>query len=147
MLFRSAVRDLLLGFQPKDFDVATSAHPDQVRALFRRSRIIGRRFQIVHVMWGVETVEVSKKKGVGIKGYIEWKDKTQDDFVASPLEPLNYDGIFYPIVQGEQTKVCLTGTIEEGLSINRILVKWQGTDLTAIRGLTSQPAGQVQNNG
>jgi len=54
-----AVRDLILGMQPKDFDVATSAHPDEVRSLFRRSRIIGRRFQIVHVMWGAETVEVS----------------------------------------------------------------------------------------
>jgi poly(A) polymerase len=54
-----AVRDLILGMHPKDFDVATSAHPDEVRALFRRSRIIGRRFQIVHVMWGPETVEVS----------------------------------------------------------------------------------------
>ena len=54
-----AVRDLILGMRPKDFDVATSAHPDEVRSLFRRSRIIGRRFQIVHVMWGAETVEVS----------------------------------------------------------------------------------------
>jgi poly(A) polymerase len=54
-----AVRDLLLGMRPKDFDVATSAKPSEVRALFRRSRIIGRRFQIVHVMWGAETVEVS----------------------------------------------------------------------------------------
>ncbi|MCS6763535.1 MAG: polynucleotide adenylyltransferase PcnB [Candidatus Protistobacter heckmanni] len=44
-----AVRDLLLGIAPKDFDVATSATPEQVTALFRRSRLIGRRFQIVHV--------------------------------------------------------------------------------------------------
>src|SRR5690606_23682827 len=44
------VRDLLLELKPKDFDVATDATPDQVRALFRRSRIIGRRFQIVHVL-------------------------------------------------------------------------------------------------
>jgi len=54
-----AVRDLLLKRAPKDFDVATSATPEQVRGLFRRSRIIGRRFQIVHVMCGRETVEVS----------------------------------------------------------------------------------------
>jgi poly(A) polymerase len=54
-----AVRDLLLGRRPKDFDVATSATPEEVRAVFRRSRIIGRRFQIVHVMCGAETVEVS----------------------------------------------------------------------------------------
>src|SRR5258705_1600664 len=54
-----AVRDLLLGRRPKDFDVATSATPEEVRSVFRRSRIIGRRFQIVHVMCGAETVEVS----------------------------------------------------------------------------------------
>ena len=54
-----AVRDLLLGKQPKDFDVATDAHPEQVRAVFRRSRIIGRRFRLVHCMCGNETVEVA----------------------------------------------------------------------------------------
>lgn len=54
-----AVRDLMLKRTPKDFDVATSATPEEVRGLFRRSRIIGRRFQIVHVMCGRETVEVS----------------------------------------------------------------------------------------
>ena len=47
-----AVRDLIAGIAPKDYDIATDATPDQVRGLFRRSRIIGRRFQIVHVMQG-----------------------------------------------------------------------------------------------
>jgi len=54
-----AVRDLLIGREPKDFDVATDAEPEQVRQVFRRSRIIGRRFRIVHVMCGQETIEVS----------------------------------------------------------------------------------------
>ena len=54
-----AVRDLLLGGVPKDFDVATDATPEQVHGAFRRSRIIGRRFRIVHVLFGSETVEVS----------------------------------------------------------------------------------------
>ncbi len=54
-----AVRDLIAGIAPKDYDVATDATPDQVRAQFRRSRIIGRRFQIVHVLFGAETIEVS----------------------------------------------------------------------------------------
>ncbi len=53
------VRDLLLGLKPKDFDVATNAVPEEVTRLFRRSRVIGRRFQIVHVMFGRETIEVS----------------------------------------------------------------------------------------
>ncbi|MCX8017768.1 MAG: polynucleotide adenylyltransferase PcnB [Rhodocyclaceae bacterium] len=54
-----AVRDLIAGIAPKDFDVATNATPDEVRTLFRRSRIIGRRFKIVHVLFGAETIEVS----------------------------------------------------------------------------------------
>ena len=58
-----AVRDLLLGREPKDFDVATNATPERVRALFRRSRIIGRRFQLVHVLCGREVVEVSTFRG------------------------------------------------------------------------------------
>ena len=58
-----AVRDLLLKRKPKDFDIATNATPDQVHKIFRRSRIIGRRFQIVHVMFGSETIEVSTFRG------------------------------------------------------------------------------------
>ena len=54
-----AVRDLLAKQTPKDFDVATSATPEEVRRQFRRSRIIGRRFKIVHVMIGGEMIEVS----------------------------------------------------------------------------------------
>ena len=54
-----AVRDLLLGHEPKDFDIATNATPEQIRVLFRRSRVIGRRFQIVHVYCGKDTIEVT----------------------------------------------------------------------------------------
>jgi poly(A) polymerase len=54
-----AVRDILLGIEPKDFDVATDARPEQVRPLFRRALVIGRRFRLVHVMLGPETIEVS----------------------------------------------------------------------------------------
>ncbi len=57
------MRDLLAGIKPKDFDVATDATPEQVRQCFRRSRIIGRRFQIVHVMMGQETIEVTTFRG------------------------------------------------------------------------------------
>jgi len=54
-----AVRDLMLGIAPKDFDLATDATPEQVKPLFRRAFIIGRRFRLVHVLSGPETVEVS----------------------------------------------------------------------------------------
>jgi poly(A) polymerase len=53
------VRDLLLGLNPKDFDVATNAKPHEVKRLFKRSRIVGRRFQIVHVQFGREIIEVT----------------------------------------------------------------------------------------
>ncbi len=58
-LVGGAVRDLLLGVAPKDFDVATDATPEQVKSHFRRAIIIGRRFRLVHVMFGQETIEVS----------------------------------------------------------------------------------------
>ena len=58
-----AVRDLILGGKPKDFDIATDATPEQVREIFRRSRIIGRRFRLVHVLCGPEMVEVSTFRG------------------------------------------------------------------------------------
>jgi poly(A) polymerase len=53
----------LLDFKPKDFDVATNAEPEEVNRIFRRSRIIGRRFRLVHVLWGRETIEVSTFRG------------------------------------------------------------------------------------
>ncbi|MEP6996062.1 MAG: polynucleotide adenylyltransferase PcnB [Betaproteobacteria bacterium] len=54
-----AVRDLLLGIIPKDFDLATNATPEQIKPLFRRAFIIGRRFRLVHVLAGAETIEVA----------------------------------------------------------------------------------------
>jgi poly(A) polymerase len=58
-LVGGSVRDLLLGLHPKDFDVATDAHPDEVRNLFRNSRHIGRRFKILHIRFGREIIEVA----------------------------------------------------------------------------------------
>ena len=62
-LVGGAVRDLLLGGHPKDFDVATNATPEEVRAVFRGARIIGRRFRIVHVRQGREIIEVTTFRG------------------------------------------------------------------------------------
>ncbi|HYA66026.1 MAG TPA: polynucleotide adenylyltransferase PcnB, partial [Burkholderiaceae bacterium] len=60
-----AVRDLLLGIAPKDFDVATNATPEQIKSHFRRAIIIGRRFRLVHVMFGAETIETSTFRALG----------------------------------------------------------------------------------
>ena len=54
-----AVRDLILGKNPKDFDIATSASPARIKKIFRNSRIIGRRFRLVHVFFGSKIIEVS----------------------------------------------------------------------------------------
>ena len=62
-LVGGCVRDLLLGYEPKDFDVSTNATPEEIRDIFRRSRIVGRRFQIVHVRSGREVIEVSTFRG------------------------------------------------------------------------------------
>ena len=58
-LVGGCIRDLIVGKSPKDFDVATDAHPEEVRELFRNSRIVGKRFKIVHVRFGREIVEVT----------------------------------------------------------------------------------------
>lgn len=62
-LVGGGVRDLLLGSHPKDFDVATNAKPEEVKRLFRSARIVGRRFQIVHVRMGREIIEVTTFRG------------------------------------------------------------------------------------
>jgi poly(A) polymerase len=58
-LVGGCVRDLLLGMEPKDFDVATDALPDQVKRLFRNCRLVGRRFRLAHVFFGQEIIEVA----------------------------------------------------------------------------------------
>ncbi len=58
-LVGGGVRDLLLGREPKDFDVATDAHPEEIRKLFRNCRLIGRRFRLAHIHFGREIIEVA----------------------------------------------------------------------------------------
>ncbi len=81
-----AVRDLLLNRAPKDFDVATNATPDDVRRVIRRSRIIGRRFQIVHAMCNDEVVEVSTFRAL--------QGSSEDDQAADEHGRLIRDNVF-----------------------------------------------------
>jgi len=67
-LVGGGVRDVLVGLRPKDFDVATNASPEEVRALFRNSRIIGRRFRLVHVVYGRDIIEVATFRASHDKG-------------------------------------------------------------------------------
>ena len=70
-LVGGGIRDLLLGKHPKDFDVATSAKPVEVQKLFRKARIIGRRFQIVHVRMGPEIIEVTTFRGSAENSHLQ----------------------------------------------------------------------------
>src|SRR5947208_13701231 len=58
-LVGGCVRDLLLGLKPKDFDVVTSATPNEIKRLFRNCRIIGRRFRLAHIFFGPKVIETS----------------------------------------------------------------------------------------
>ncbi|MGM0480893.1 MAG: polynucleotide adenylyltransferase PcnB [Pseudomonadota bacterium] len=62
-LVGGCVRDLLLGLQPKDFDVTTNASPEQIKNLFRNCRLIGRRFRLAHILFGREIIEVATFRG------------------------------------------------------------------------------------
>jgi poly(A) polymerase len=95
-----AVRDLLIGHTPKDFDVVTDATPEQVRRLTRRAIIIGRRFRLVHVIRGAEVIEVSTFRGLGQEGVEkdengrvlddnvfgeQWEDAARRDFSVNAM--------------------------------------------------------------
>ncbi|HSB95348.1 MAG TPA: polynucleotide adenylyltransferase PcnB [Spongiibacteraceae bacterium] len=79
-LVGGSVRDLLLGKHPKDFDIATDAKPEQIRELFRNSRIIGRRFKIVHVRFGPEIIEVTTFRGA----HAQFTADTDDEQANTP---------------------------------------------------------------
>jgi len=83
-----SVRDLLMDREPKDFDVATDAHPMEVRRLFRNSRIIGRRFRLVHIIFQDQTVEVATFRREPERGTDENAELliTDDNTFGSPLQ-------------------------------------------------------------
>ena len=99
-----SVRDLLMSRTPKDFDIATDAHPTEIRRLFRNSRIIGRRFRLVHVIFQDMIVEVSTFRREPERGTDENADLlvTDDNTFGSPLQDarrrdFTINGLFYNI--------------------------------------------------
>lgn len=104
-LVGGSVRDLLLGRTPKDFDVATNAHPHEIKALFRNSRVIGRRFRLVHVFFkGGKTVEVSTFRSRSEFEEVETEEGTliRTESFGTPEEDamrrdLTINGLFYNI--------------------------------------------------
>lgn len=99
-----SVRDLLMSRTPKDFDIATDAHPMEIRRLFRNSRIIGRRFRLVHIIFQDMIVEVSTFRREPERGTDENADLlvTDDNTFGSPLQDarrrdFTINGLFYNI--------------------------------------------------
>ncbi|HKE43959.1 MAG TPA: polynucleotide adenylyltransferase PcnB [Steroidobacteraceae bacterium] len=104
-LVGGSVRDLLLGLQPKDFDIATNASPDEVRALFRNCRLIGRRFRLAHVYFGNEIVEVATFRAAH-----QWQPEERDEdewHAADPAAQRVLDA------RGRILRDNVYGTIEE----------------------------------
>jgi poly(A) polymerase len=86
-LVGGSVRDLLLGRRPKDFDIGTSAHPHQVKKLFRNCWIIGRRFRLAHVKFGTKTIEVATfRRQVAAVAVTPEMDVATDDALAAAIE-------------------------------------------------------------
>jgi len=80
-LVGGAVRDLLMGRHPKDFDIATSARPNELRRLFRNSRVVGRRFRLVHVFFGHKNVEVAT-----LRSEVEPTERSDDLYIDDDNE-------------------------------------------------------------
>ena len=85
-LVGGSVRDLLIGRRPKDFDIGTSAHPNQVKRLFRNCWIIGRRFRLAHVKFGPKTIEVATFRRLVTPGSEREPDPAQPEGSASERE-------------------------------------------------------------
>lgn len=113
-LVGGCVRDLLVGGQPKDFDIATNATPEQVKGLFRRAHIVGRRFRIVHVRTGREITEVTTFRAhhqEGAKGEAAaseegmlLRDNVYGDIESDALRrDFTMNALYYSPSQGEIT--------------------------------------------
>ena len=115
-LVGGCVRDLLLGLEPKDFDVATNAKPEQVHKLFKRSRIIGRRFRLVHVMFGardfIEVATFRSGKVQTAKNGVIMRDNRygslRDDVVRRDF---NVNALYYDV--NKQEVIDYVGGLED----------------------------------
>ena len=128
-LVGGSVRDLLLGREPKDFDVATNASPEQIRELFRNSRLIGRRFRLAHIRYGSEIIEVSTFRA-------QHSDETEDQ-----------DG---HVIDGRIIRDNVYGTIEEDVwrrdfTVNALYYSIDDYSvIDYVSGLNDVKAGQIR---
>lgn len=103
------VRDLLLGHEPKDFDVATNASPEQVKQTFRNCRLIGKRFRLAHVFFGRDIIEVATFRGAGDKA----QDQRKVDQDGRLLHDNNYGTIEEDAVRRDFTVNALYYNIKD----------------------------------
>ncbi|MFW5814471.1 MAG: polynucleotide adenylyltransferase PcnB [Spirochaetota bacterium] len=118
-----AVRDLLIGNTPKDFDVSTDAQPNRIRRLFRNSRVIGRRFRLVHIFFGPKIIEVSTFRSETSAGFQnEYGDIEEDvfrrDFTLNALYYNPTDGRIIDYVGG--VKDIRARRLRPVIPVNRI---------------------------
>ena len=112
-LVGGAVRDLLLGIRPKDFDVATNALPEEVRRLFRNCRLIGRRFRLAHVHFGSEIIEVATFRAAAAPEREDAEDPDADsDAAAAVAAPSDSEHRAFDQT-GRILRDNIYGTIEE----------------------------------
>jgi poly(A) polymerase len=110
-LVGGAVRDLLLGIRPKDFDVATNALPEEVRRLFRNCRLIGRRFRLAHVHFGNEIIEVATFRAAAAP---EREDSEDEDADGNAERDADRDSEHRAFdLSGRILRDNIYGTIEE----------------------------------
>jgi len=113
-LVGGAVRDLLLGIRPKDFDVATNALPEEVRRLFRNCRLIGRRFRLAHVHFGSEIIEVATFRAAAAPEREDAEDPDADSDAAAAAVAAPSDSEHRAFDQsGRILRDNIYGTIEE----------------------------------
>src|SRR4249919_2944831 len=106
-LVGGSVRDLLLDRRPKDFDIGTSAHPHQVKKLFRNCWIIGRRFRLAHVKFGPKTIEVATFRRQVDPSELPADPAESDQALdASPDTVVDPDAPFEAQVQAEGTHLA-----------------------------------------
>ncbi|MGO9930408.1 MAG: polynucleotide adenylyltransferase PcnB [Steroidobacteraceae bacterium] len=110
-LVGGAVRDLLLGIMPKDFDVATNALPEEVRRLFRNCRLIGRRFRLAHVHFGNEIIEVATFRAAAAPEREDAEDQDGDSGAEGVADPGSEHRAFD--LTGRILRDNIYGTIEE----------------------------------
>ena len=121
-----AVRDLLMGLEPKDYDIATAASPEDIRRVFgrRQSRIIGRRFRLVHVYAGSEIYEIStfrrepsageRRERLNDDGVMIWRDNEYGTLEQdAERRDLTVNALYYDPV-GERGIIDFVGGVRDG---------------------------------